>query len=217
MQTRTSFIDFSFNFLTVDKMMQEIIPEQNPWDMFASWLAQAEASESSYANAMALATVGADSLPSVRTVLMKWFDPKGLVFYTNQQSRKGVQLAENPRASACFFWKTTKRQVRFDGDVVLVSDMESDAYFSTRPRSNQIAAWASEQSQIIESRAALEARVEEIKKRFDKKPIQRPPHWGGYRLIPSCIEFWQERNHRLHDRLVYRREALAWKQERLCP
>src|SRR5262249_27410617 len=152
-------------------------------------------------------------------VLMKSFDAKGLVFFTNRQSHKGEQLARHPKAAICFHWKSIKRSIRAEGDIVAVGDAGSDDYFATRPRGAHMGAWASDQSRVLADRATLEKRVQEFEKKFAGAPVPRPPHWGGYRLTPLMLEFWQDRLFRLHDRIVYRRaDARApWVQERFYP
>ncbi len=195
-------------------------PPADPWDLFRLWMAEAEKTEPNDPNAMALATVGPDGTPSVRIMLMKGYGPEGITFYTNRQSRKGGQMADDPRAGVCFHWKLLRRQIRAEGPVTPVSDAESDAYFATRPRGSQIGAWASRQSQTLEGgRATLEERVREAERQYEGKPIPRPPHWGGYRLVPLFFEFWQDQKFRLHDRAVYRRasDAQAWTMERQYP
>jgi pyridoxamine 5'-phosphate oxidase len=168
---------------------------------------------------MAWATVGTDGMPSLRIVLMKNYDEKGMVFFTNRQSRKGEQLRTHPKAAMCLHWKSLKRQIRTEGLITQVSDAESDAYHASRPRGSQIAAWASQQSRILEDRALLERRTQELEKKYQGQEVPRPPHWGGYRLMPLMIEFWQERPFRLHDRIVYQRSSDkdAWRMERLYP
>jgi pyridoxamine 5'-phosphate oxidase len=190
-----------------------------PWDLFKSWFSEAETHEPDNTNAMALATVGPHGMPAVRMVLMKGYDEKGFTFFTNLHSAKGESLTRHPKAAINFHWKSLQRQVRAEGNVVQVSAAESDAYFATRSRGSKLGAWASRQSSVLESRATLEQRVLEFDRSFGEKPIPRPPHWGGFRLEPVMIEFWQEREFRLHDRLVYHRADLqtGWTFERLYP
>jgi pyridoxamine 5'-phosphate oxidase len=166
--------------------------------------------------AMTLATVGEGERPSARIVLLKGVDPKGFVFYTNYESRKGRELAARPVAALTFLWKELERQVRIEGRVEKVSAEESDAYYGTRPLGSRIGAWASPQSEVLESRAWLEARWTDLASRHGDDP-PRPPHWGGYRVMPDLVEFWQGRLSRLHDRIVYRRDAGSWKVSRLAP
>ena len=190
----------------------------DPFEVFAEWFGEAEASEPADPNAMALATVDAEGLPDVRIVLLKSYDPAGFVFYTNRESTKGVELAANPRAALCFHWKSLGRQVRVRGDVTPVSDEESDAYFSTRPKGSQIGAWASKQSRPVESRFALERAVAKYAAKFGLRTVPRPPHWGGYRLTPSSIEFWHAQTFRLHDRVMFVADgAGGWRREQLYP
>jgi pyridoxamine 5'-phosphate oxidase len=165
---------------------------------------------------MSVATASADGVPNCRTVLLKAFDARGFVFYTNYESRKGRELAARPAAALTFLWKELERQVRIEGRVEKVSAEESDAYYGTRPLGSRIGAWASPQSEVLESRAWLESRWTELASRHGDDP-PRPPHWGGYRVMPDLVEFWQGRLSRLHDRIVYRREAGAWKVSRLAP
>jgi pyridoxamine 5'-phosphate oxidase len=167
---------------------------------------------------MALATVDKDGLPDVRMVLLKGFDHNGFVFYTNLESRKGTELAQNMKAALCFHWKSLRRQVRVRGPVERVSDAEADAYFASRPRGSRIGAWASKQSRPLESRFALEKAVAEYTAKYPLGEIPRPPHWSGFRIVPQMIEFWADRQFRLHDRVVFDRTAEGgWKKARLYP
>jgi pyridoxamine 5'-phosphate oxidase len=191
----------------------------DPFALFGAWFTEAEASEPNDPNAMALATVAADGMPSVRMVLLKGFDETGFVFFTNLESRKGEQLKANPKAALCFHWKTLQRSVRVEGLVTPVSPAEADAYFATRARSSRIGAWASKQSRPLASRFDLERRIAEYTARFGLGEVPRPPFWSGFRLAPLRIEFWKNGAFRLHDRLVFTRADLAegWTIERLFP
>lgn len=190
----------------------------DPFSAFAIWLAEAERTEVNDANAMALATVDADGLPDVRTVLLKGLDPRGFVFYTNFESRKGQELSEQPKAALCFHWKSLHRQVRARGPVEKVSDAEADAYYATRPRVSRLGAWASQQSRPLDSRQTLEERVAEMEARFPDDAIPRPPYWSGFRIVPSEFEFWQDGAFRLHDRYrLVRGEGDGWVPTRLYP
>lgn len=186
-------------------------------DRFNAWLAEAAVSEPDDATAVALATAAADGAPSVRMVLLKGADERGFTFYTNLASRKAKDLRANPRAALVFHWKSVKRQVRIEGPVELLATAEADAYFASRPRSARIGAWASKQSQPLESRFALEKRVARITARFPVGAIPRPEFWSGFRLAPECIEFWEQRPFRLHDRVVYHRRDDDWTSEKLYP
>jgi pyridoxamine 5'-phosphate oxidase len=189
----------------------------DPLALFDKWFAEARASEPNDPEAMALATAGREGEPSVRMVLLKGYGPDGFVFYTNEQSAKGGQLRENPRAALLFHWKSLRRQVRIDGAVERVSDQQSDSYFASRSRDSQLGAWASDQSRPLESRAVFEQRYEEMKRRFDSQSVPRPPHWGGYRVRPERIEFWTDRPHRLHERRLFVRQGDAWTDGLLYP
>lgn len=190
---------------------------EDPLARFRHWLAEAEASEPNDANAMTLATVGADGAPSARMVLLKGLDDRGFAFYTNLGSRKAQELAANPRAALCFHWKSRKRQVRVEGAVVPVEDAEADAYFATRPRISQLGAWASRQSQPLQGRFELEARLARVTAQHPVGAVPRPPFWSGFRLIPHAIEFWEEGTFRLHMRFVYRRTGDGWEVGELYP
>jgi pyridoxamine 5'-phosphate oxidase len=186
--------------------------------LFPAWLADAIAADLPEPNAMVLATADGQGRPSARTVLLKGYDERGFVFYTNYHSRKGVELAANPFASAVFIWLPLSRQVRVEGSCVPVSREETAAYFALRPRGSQIGAWASPQSQVVGSRAELDAAVAAVEEKFgDAREVPPPPHWGGYRLEPEVVEFWQGRQDRMHDRIRFRRAHGEWKVERLAP
>lgn len=200
------------------KTLQEQEIANSPYSQFADWWQEAIESEIDEVNAMTLATASLEGVPAARIVLLKEYDENGFVFYTNYDSAKGQELAENPRASLLFFWKELERQVRITGMVEKVSGAESDAYFLSRPAGSQIGAWASPQSHVIESRNWLEQQVKMLEEKFRKETVTRPPHWGGYRVKPVIIEFWQGRSSRLHDRLQYTlQEDGSWKIERLAP
>ncbi len=201
----------------------EIRSEQpaDPLSIFATWLAEAEAKEPNDSNAMALSTVGADGMPSSRMVLLKGYDERGFVLFTNYESRKGQQLLATPKAALLFHWKSLRRQVRIEGEVAPVSDEEADEYFASRAKQSQIGAWASQQSRPLEGRFELEKRVATFGAKYLVGQVPRPPYWSGFRLTPRLIEFWQDGAFRLHDRLVYTRsdagDGRGWTTERLYP
>lgn len=190
-----------------------------PFGLFAEWLQDATKSEVNDPNALALATVDSDGLPDVRMVLLKDFDAHGFVFYTNLESAKGVEILGSMKAAMCFHWKSLRRQVRVRGAVEVVSDAEADAYYASRPRGSRIGAWASKQSRPLESRFALEKAVAEFTARHPIGEIPRPAHWSGFRIVPQQIEFWHDRPFRLHDRLLFSRQAEKddWEKTRLYP
>ena len=190
---------------------------QDPYARFADWFDDATGQEPRDPNAMALATADAAGRPSVRMILLKGFDEQGFVFYTNLESRKGAELTANPHAALCFHWKSRQRQVRVDGPVSPVTADEADAYFATRARDSQIGAWASAQSRVLTGRFELEKAIARYAARYAIGRVPRPPYWSGFRLAPDRIEFWQERPFRLHDRLVFVRDAGAWRTEKLYP
>ena len=188
-----------------------------PFRLFDTWFKEAGAKEPNDANAMGLATVGPDGMPSLRMVLLKGVDERGFVFYTNYESRKGRQLLETHKAALVMHWKSLGRQVRAEGAVESVSDAEADAYFASRPKASQIGAWASQQSRPLESRFELEKRIASFTAKYAIGAVPRPPHWSGFRIIPHYIEFWENRPFRLHDRLVYHRAGDGWTTEKLYP
>ncbi|CCG42223.1 pyridoxamine 5'-phosphate oxidase [Magnetospirillum molischianum] len=200
-------------------MSQTSIPvdENDPLPQFHAWMEDAARHEPNDPNAMALATADSAGHPSVRMVLLKGADERGFVFYTNLESRKGHELAENPHAALCFHWKSLRRQIRVEGGIEPVSDEEADSYYASRPRASQIGAWASRQSQILSNRFELERRIAEFAARFGLGTVPRPSHWSGFRLVPQRIEFWQDRQFRLHDRQVHIRENGQWKTVSLFP
>jgi pyridoxamine 5'-phosphate oxidase len=189
----------------------------DPMAEFHRWFTQALEANALEPNAMALATATRDAMPSVRVVLLKGYDERGFVFFTDYRSRKAMELAENPRASLAFHWSELERQVRIGGTVERTSTEESESYFSTRPYGSRLGAWASYQSRVIPSRTELERGLLEVQRRFPTDEVPLPPHWGGYRLRPDEVEFWQGRENRLHDRIRYTREGDRWRVERLSP
>jgi pyridoxamine 5'-phosphate oxidase len=196
--------------------MIDEIAENEPLTPFRRWFAAAQGE--ALPEAMTLATATRDGAPSLRAVLLRGIDEGGFVFYTNTQSRKADELAENPRAALCFHWKSLLRQVRIEGTAAAVSEVEADAYFTSRARESQIGAWASDQSRPLGDRATLEARFTAATARFiGQDRVPRPAFWSGYRVTPNRVEFWQELPHRLHDRLVFIRDGAGWRRERLFP
>jgi pyridoxamine 5'-phosphate oxidase len=198
-----------------ERPLDEAELDPDPLRQFAAWFEEAGAAGMRAPEAMALATATPDGRPSVRMVLLKGFDERGFVFFTGYESRKGAELAANPRAALLFYWDPLGRQVRIEGAVERVEEAESDAYFASRPRGAQISASVSPQSRVVESRASLEAAAARLEARGGELP--RPPAWGGFRLAPETYEFWQHRSNRLHDRLRYRHDGARWRIERLGP
>jgi pyridoxamine 5'-phosphate oxidase len=197
-------------------MIRDTAPA-DPFELFDSWLSEAEASEPNDPTAMSLSTVGADGMPSSRMVLLKGVDQRGFVFYTNFESRKGEQILAHPKAALLFHWKSLRRSVRIEGETSSVTDEEADAYFASRPRQSQIGAWASQQSRPLEGRFELEKQVALYAAKYAIGRIPRPEYWSGIRVKPRRIEFWQDGAFRLHDRLVYSRQGDHWSTMRLYP
>ena len=192
--------------------------DPNPYAQFAKWFDDAKRAQPNLPEGMTVATAATQGCVSARVCLLKSFDGRGFVFFTNYSSRKGAEIHDNPRAALCWWWPVLERQVRAEGAIVKTAEEESDAYWVTRPRGSQLGAWASDQSQVILGRGELEARFAELESTYRDRPIPRPPHWGGYRVIPNLIEFWQGRTDRLHDRFIYRlRESKDWVIERIAP
>ena len=199
--------------------LDEAAVARDPFAQFQVWFDAANEAKVPEPNAMIVATASKEGRPSNRVVLLRGFDARGFAFYTNYESRKGSDLAANPYAAAVWFWESMERQVRVEGSVVKVDPAESDDYWRGRPRMSKLGAWVSDQSQAVESRQALEAEMEQLQGRFPGDEIPRPPHWGGFRIVPTVVEFWQGRRSRLHDRIAYRRDSAdaPWQIVRLSP
>ncbi|MEP2987544.1 MAG: pyridoxamine 5'-phosphate oxidase [Parasphingorhabdus sp.] len=189
----------------------------DPFSLFDSWFKEARETELNDGNAMTIATVNADGQPAARMVLLKGHGPDGFIFYTNQQSRKAADIAANAKAAILFHWKSLRRQIRIEGSLSTVDDAVADAYFATRSRDSQLGAWASDQSQPLDNRTTFEARYEEVKAKFEGGDVSRPPHWSGYCLTPGRFEFWQDREHRLHERRTFESSSDGWTEGLLYP
>ncbi|HEY9907928.1 MAG TPA: pyridoxamine 5'-phosphate oxidase [Thermosynechococcaceae cyanobacterium] len=199
------------------KQLNEAEVNPNPIAQFQAWFDEAVAAELPEPNAMTLATATKDGVPSARIVLLKGLDDRGFVFYTNYESRKGKELLANPQAAIVFLWDSLERQVRIEGRVEKTSNSETEAYFHSRPLTSQLGAWTSEQSRVILDREVLEQRFQELQAQYANQEVPRPPHWGGFRVVPHQVEFWQGRPSRLHDRLRYRLQEAEWQIDRLAP
>jgi pyridoxamine 5'-phosphate oxidase len=198
--------------------LDESAVDRDPFRQFSTWFEEATAAGIPEPNAMSLATASPEGRPSARIVLMRGFDERGFVFFTNYESRKGREIEANPFVSLIFFWQALERQVRVEGTIVKADAVESDEYFQSRPTGSKLGAWVSNQSGVVAGREALESEMAAIEGRFPGGEIPRPPHWGGFRVVPSSVEFWQGRRSRLHDRLVYRKSDEGdWRIERLAP
>ena len=197
--------------------LQRVDLHDNPFEQFEYWFQQARTAELKEVNAMSLATVCPDGLPQVRTVLLKIFDERGFVFFTNYKSAKAQEIDNNPKASTLFPWLDLERQVRISGEVEKISTAESFKYFTSRPRGSQLGAWISEQSQVISNRSVLKTLMNQIKEKFKEGQVPLPDSWGGYRIIPESFEFWQGRANRLHDRFKYSKDQTGWQINRLAP
>lgn len=197
----------------------QIDPEKNPYVLFDEWYAKAQETESSYPNAMTIASVDKAGRPSARIVLLKEHDHDGFIFYTNFEGRKGQEILENPNVALCFYWKSLKCQIRIEGSAAPVSDEQAQAYFNTRPRLSRLGAWASQQSRPLESREALEVSVKAYEQQFDDQEFfPKPEYWSGFRVTPRSFEFWVEIDYRLHDRFVFKQNSqLNWEAQRLYP
>jgi pyridoxamine 5'-phosphate oxidase len=203
--------------MTNNREFSKISAHPDPFVQFKIWYGEHLISGIAIPEAVTLATASADGKVSARTVLLKDYNEKGFVFFTNYKSRKGSQLSSNPRAALLFYWPESGRQVRIEGLTERASDKDSESYFKTRPRESQLSAWASEQSSVIPNRKHLEDRYDFYKKKFSENPVNKPRHWGGFSLVPEWFEFWQERDFRLHDRLTYTKRKNLWIIERLAP
>jgi pyridoxamine 5'-phosphate oxidase len=215
MSSNPPIADLRLNYTRAALLENTAAP--NPIQQFQDWFAEAQQANILEPNAMTLATATPDGIPSARIVLLKGVSDRGFVFYTNYTSRKGEELAANPKAALVFLWDVLERQVRVEGHVEKVSDAETEAYFHSRPVASQLGAWASDQSRVIPNREVLETDLQTLTQRYQNQEIPRPPHWGGYCVIPQAIEFWQGRPSRLHDRLRYQHRNGAWIIERLAP
>lgn len=201
----------------INRVLSEKTVDPDPFVQFSKWYNEHLESGIAIPDSVSLGTASTAGRVSVRTVLLKGYDENGFVFFTNYMSKKGKQLSENPFAALLFYWAESGRQVRIEGKTEKITENESASYFGTRPRDSQISAWASEQSSIIPDRLYLEKKQEFYKSRFENKSVQKPPHWGGFRLIPDVIEFWSDGEFRLHDRIVYTRKDKVWSISRLAP
>jgi pyridoxamine 5'-phosphate oxidase len=199
------------------KSLSELEVNNNPFSQFSSWWDEAVQSEIDEVNAMTLSTITNEGRPSSRIVLLKGFDSKGFVFFSNYNSSKAQQISSNSHVSLLFFWKELERQIRIDGVCSKVSAEESDAYFHSRPIGSRLGAWASPQSEKIQDREVLVQRLASVTQEFGLENVPRPPHWGGYQVVPTRIEFWQGRSNRLHDRILYEQQELSWQISRLAP
>lgn len=215
--SRSDLIPPSPDYADAHAANEADIDGAEPFDLFGQWLMDARTKEPNDPNAMTVATVDADGMPDARMVLLKDFDRQGFVFYTNTQSAKGRQILGAQKAALLFHWKSLRRQVRIRGTVEIVSDAEADEYFASRARNSQIGAWASEQSRPLESRFALEKRVAEYGLKFGIGAVPRPPHWTGFRIVPTEMEFWRDKPFRLHDRLKFERAGDGWVKSKLYP